>query len=58
MSKGSLHVHSFQGSFFLEHQQKPRENGWFLKIMMVEQNGESTPRTCNAMRPYMQRMDS
>ena len=35
---------SFQGSFFLESLQKPRENGCFLKITMVKKNGESTPR--------------
>ena len=36
--------HSFQGSFFLENLQKPRENGCFVKRTMVEKNGESTPR--------------
>ena len=36
--------HSFQGSFFLENLRKPMENGGSLKTMMVEKNGESTPR--------------
>ena len=45
------HIHvsrdsfSFQGSFFLEHHQKPWGNGdRFLKGTMAEKNGESTPR--------------
>ena len=41
----TFHVHSFQESVFLGHHQRPRENGWLLKITMVENNGESTPRT-------------
>ena len=30
-SRGHFHFHSFQGSFFPENLQKPRENAWFLE---------------------------
>ena len=39
-----LPPHSFQGSFFLENQQKPRGNSGFLENNDAERNGESTPR--------------